>query len=390
MFGNDIIGNQRSLAVLQRALRTGRMAHASLFTGPEGCVMEPVALELAAILNCQLGSAALTRGSCGSCPDCLAVKAFMHQNVEYLFPIESTLLDTADGARRDNRKAQEARERYDALIEEKKQNRYLMPAMERSMGILTEQILALQHKALFMPSAGNYKLFIISQADRMLPAAANKLLKLLEEPPAHVRFILLSARPDTLLPTIRSRCQQFKFSRPEPHELDQWLQANHPAMDEAERRFTIAFSRGNLRLFHDMVSSRNGSGGGAQDITQLRDQAISYLRDLLTPAGFVKALLTAEQNARSMNRQELTLFLSALLLFMQDGCRRRIMPGFEPLNNPDIADSIDRFAGNFGTSDFLHISMLTEETIRTIARNGNPLLAMASYTAWLRGLLKKG
>ena len=81
------------------------------------------------------------------------------------------------------------------------------------MGILTEQIVSLQHKATFMPGEGTKKIFIISQAERLHPSAANKLLKLLEEPPAHVIFILVSSRPEALLPTIRSRCQAIKFSR---------------------------------------------------------------------------------------------------------------------------------------------------------------------------------
>ena len=116
----------------------------------------------------------------------------MHPNVEYIFPVESALLDAGDSTKKENKRFTDAKERYDKLLEQKKQNPYLSPAMERSMGILTEQVISLQHKAMFMPDEGTKKIFIISQAERLHPSAANKLLKLLEEPPPHVLFILVS------------------------------------------------------------------------------------------------------------------------------------------------------------------------------------------------------
>jgi len=75
----------------------------------------------------------------------------LHPNVEYLFPVESALLEGGDSPKKDNRKFTEAKERYQALLEQKKANPYFTPCMDRSMGILTEQIIQLQQKASFMP-----------------------------------------------------------------------------------------------------------------------------------------------------------------------------------------------------------------------------------------------
>jgi DNA polymerase III subunit delta' len=386
MSWKNIIGQQQQIHVLQKALETGRFAHAYLFTGPEGSGKESVAFEIASLLNCRNSGQNNQAGSCGTCPDCMQIGSFMHPNIEYLFPVESALLDPGDSAKKENKRFTEAKERYDALLEKKQQNPYFAPAMERSMGILTEQIITLQHKALFMPNEGSKKLFIISQAERLHPSAANKLLKLLEEPPAHVVFILVSSRPETLLPTIRSRCQVLRFSRVTSKELRLWLQTNRPEIVDPELSFIVSFSRGNLRLAWELISNRSTDPSETATIL-LRNQALDYLRQVLTPSRFHEAITSCEQNAKNLSRSNLTLFLAALLLFFQDANHRRINPDFQELNNPDISDAVNRFAKNFPNTDFFQISTIAEDAIRSLERNANPLLVMASFTAEIKALL---
>jgi DNA polymerase-3 subunit delta' len=388
MSWNNIIGQKQQIRVLQKALETGRFAHAYLFTGPDGSGKESVAFEIASLLNCRHAATGNQDGSCGTCPDCVLIQSFMHPNVEYIFPVESALLDAGDTAKKENKRFTDAKERYDALLEQKKQNPYLSPAMERSMGILTEQIISLQHKAMFMPDEGTKKIFIISQPERLHPSAANKLLKLLEEPPPHVLFILVSSRPEALLPTIRSRCQAVRFSRITALELRLWLQENRPEIKEPELSFIVSFSRGNLRLAWELINNRDSNPSESATIL-LRNQALDYLRQVLTPSRFHEAIISCEQHAKNLARGDLTLFLAALLLFFQDANHRRINPDFEELNNPDISDAINRFAKNFPNPDFFRISTITEEAIRAIERNASPLLVMASFTAEIKVLLQR-
>ena len=386
MSWNNIIGQKQQIRVLQKALETQRFAHAYLFTGPDGSGKESVAFEIASLLNCRHAATGKQEGSCGTCPDCVLIQSFMHPNVEYIFPVESALLDAGDSAKKENKRFTDAKERYDALLEQKKLNPYLSPAMERSMGILTEQIISLQHKAMFMPDEGTKKIFIISQAERLHPSAANKLLKLLEEPPPHVLFILVTSRPEALLPTIRSRCQAVRFSRVTAQELRLWLQENRPEIKDPELSFIVSFSRGNLRLAWELINNRDSDSSESATIL-LRNQALDYLRQVLTPSRFHEAITACEQNAKNLSRGDLTLFLAALLLFFQDANHRRINPDFQELNNPDISDAINRFAKNFPNPDFFQISTITEEAIRAIERNASPLLVMAYFTAEIKGLL---
>ena len=105
MSWKNIIGQQQQIHVLQKALETGRFAHAYLFTGPEGSGKESVAFEIASLFNCRNSGQNNQAGSCGTCPDCMQIRSFMHPNIEYLFPVESALLDPGDSAKKENKRA---------------------------------------------------------------------------------------------------------------------------------------------------------------------------------------------------------------------------------------------------------------------------------------------
>jgi DNA polymerase-3 subunit delta' len=388
MSWNSIVGHKHQLRVLKTALVTDHLAHAYLFAGPEGAGKESVAFEIAKILNCRNTATLSTEGSCGACESCRQADLFMHPNIEYLFPVEAILLESSDPSKKENKKVAEAKERYEALIEEKKKNLFFTPAMERSMGILTEQVVMLQQKASLAPRDGGKKVFIISQAERLHPSAANKILKLLEEPPAHVLFILVSSRPESVLPTIRSRCQTITFARPKPAELDRWVGKRAPELNETERRFIVSFSRGNLHTALELIEAQTGLGA-ASAMVGIRNQAIDYLRNILTPARFHEAIASSEEVSKNLQRSEQVMFLESLLLFFQDVTRRGIDPAFPDLNNPDIAVSVDRFVKAFPGRDLHRASTVIEESIRSIERNASPLLIMAGATVELKRILQK-
>lgn len=389
MSWQNIIGQHLQVSILQKAVASGRLAHAYLFTGPEGTGKESVAFELAKVLNCENSAAARENGSCGTCRSCREIDSFLHPDIEYIFPVESALLEKNDPAKAENKRTSDARERYDALIEQKKQNPYFTPSMDRSMGILTEQVTALQQKASFMPTANGKKVFIISQPEKLHPSAANKLLKLLEEPPAHVLFMLVSSRPESVLPTIRSRCQALKFSRIKPSELELWLKNTQPELRDEMKRFIVSFSRGNLRVALDMVNSfKEGETEAFEGIVH-RDRAVDFLRTVLSPNKLAEAVSETEDLSKNLGKQEIVALLSSLLLFFQDIHHRTIDPGWTSFNNPDLRETINRFVRNFPDPDFFALSTATEEAIRSIQRNVNPLLTLSAYSIRLKQLLAR-
>jgi DNA polymerase-3 subunit delta' len=387
MSWSSIVGHEPQLRVLKTALGSNRLAHAYLFAGPEGSGKETVAFELAKILNCRGSRDLPGEGSCGECESCLQTDRLMHPNIEYLFPVEAALLEPYDPSKKENKKLAEARERYEALLDQKRQNPFFTPSMERSMGILTEQVVMLQQKASLAPRDGGKKVFIISQAERLHPTAANKLLKLLEEPPAHVVFILVSSRPESVLPTIRSRCQLLNFARPRPAEIEAWIARRSPQLDETTRHFIVNLSRGNLCSTIELIDAETGNGTAPATVG-IRNQAVDYLRNVLTPSRFHDAIGTCEEVSKNLSRTEQLIFLDSLLLFFQDVTRRAIDTDFPELNNPDIADSTNRFVKAFPGQDLHRASTVIEEAMQAINRNASVLLVMAGLTAELRRILQ--
>ncbi|HHY59310.1 MAG TPA: DNA polymerase III subunit delta' [Clostridia bacterium] len=172
----EILGQDVVTRHLRRAVAAGQVHHAYLFYGPDGVGKRTTAYALAAALNClapQEGNA------CGRCPACLAVAGGTHPDLYEINP--------------------------------------------QGKNIKIEQIRELQTGLSFKRWQGNYKVAVIDEADLMTEEAANSLLKMLEEPSGKTCFVLLTSRPQSILPTIWSRCQRFSFRAVPPELIEQIL-----------------------------------------------------------------------------------------------------------------------------------------------------------------------
>lgn len=167
---------------LLQARSQQRLPHALLFAGPMGVGKTSFALALAQSLLCE---SPLEQGeACGQCRHCHLFQAGTHPDFRRVEPEEES----------------------------------------KSGEIKIDIIRRLTERATMTASGGGYKVVVIRPADRMNSAAANSLLKTLEEPTAGTLLMLLTDHPSRLLPTIRSRCQRFVFSPPARDEALQWLQ----------------------------------------------------------------------------------------------------------------------------------------------------------------------
>jgi DNA polymerase-3 subunit delta' len=173
-----LVGQDAAVKLLRDAVASGGVGHAYLFVGPEGVGRELAAIALAAALNCP-------DGGCGECPVCAKVLRRAHPDV---WMIE------AQGAQ-----------------------------------ILVDQVREVRMSAYRSPLEGRSKVFVIEDAHRLNPAAANALLKVLEEPPGDVVFVLVTASPEDLLPTVVSRCRRVDFHPLGPAEIRRVLVDHHGA-----------------------------------------------------------------------------------------------------------------------------------------------------------------
>jgi DNA polymerase-3 subunit gamma/tau len=161
----DVIGQEHVTTPLSNALESGKIHHAYLFSGPRGCGKTSSARIMARSLNCEKGPTPTPCGICQSCKDLVANGPGSLDVIE---------LDAATHG-------------------------------------LVDDARDLRDKAFFAPVQSRYKIYIIDEAHQLGPGAANALLKVVEEPPAHVVFIFATTEPDKLISTIRSRTHHYPF-----------------------------------------------------------------------------------------------------------------------------------------------------------------------------------
>ena len=202
----EIIGQEEVKRQLCQSVLDGRIAHAQLFTGLSGVGKLGLALAYAQYIACPNRT---NEDSCGICPSCLQYQKLQHPDLHFAFPI----VKSDDGDVCDD-----FVEKFRNLILENKyfdlEDWYRMMGVETKQGMIYEKESSEILRKLSLKSFGNgYKVMVIWQPEKMNATCANKLLKLLEEPPTKTLFLLVSEHPELLLSTILSRVQEVRVPR---------------------------------------------------------------------------------------------------------------------------------------------------------------------------------
>jgi len=195
----DLYGHEQLRERLAESVGAGTLPASLLFQGPRGVGKQRLALWLGQRLLCENPSAL---AGCGTCKACRYVAELTHPDLHWIFP-RPRLKDSDPDL-------EQVRDDYAEATAERAAANGLYPAASGSEGIYVATVRSLVQRAAMSPAMGNRKIFIIGDAERMVPQegadmAANAFLKLLEEPPADTTIILTSSEPGALLPTIRSR-----------------------------------------------------------------------------------------------------------------------------------------------------------------------------------------
>jgi DNA polymerase III subunit delta' len=330
---STIIGHRSTIASLQIAAARQRLAHAYLFHGEEAIGKRTTALAFAQALLCERTASDVELDSCGQCRSCHQTGVRTHPD-------------------------------------------YFVVEPDRELAtpqIKIEQIRDIEHQIMYRPLAGDRKVCMIDDADRLTIGAANALLKTLEEPPDHSLFLLITSRPASLPATIRSRCQALRFATPARTDVEAALILKRE-MPPADARFLAMISDGRLG---EALST---------DLTTVRSQQ-QELVELVSP-NFLRSVtnvLTAAESLAKADRAPETL--SWIARWIRDLVIVQVGGDREQLLCVDHLPALERDARQPSTDALLDLLRDIEGTQQQATRHLNLQMALENILLRLRDAL---
>lgn len=371
----DIVGHEQTKQQLRQAVLEGRIPHAQLFFGASGVGKLPLALAYAQYVQCEHRTA---EDSCGVCPTCLQYRNLQHPDLHFAYPIVKTDAGDVCDDFADKWREQLLDSPYFDL-----DDWYRRLGVENKQGMIYEKESGEILRKLNLKAFGDgYKVMLIWLPEKMNVTCANKLLKLLEEPPEKTLFLLISEQPDQLLSTIISRVQQIRV----------------PRLSEEEIMLGAGVSA-------DMAHIANGSLLAAlrlqQEDTQNKrflDQFINLMRDAFTigqisdPKKKFDSLLRLREWSQTMSglgREEQKAFLQYTQRQVRENYIYNFAQSAMSYQTADERAFSTRFAPYIHGGNVEKIMLELDRAEQQIGQNGNAKMIFFDLALQMIVLIKK-
>ena len=298
----DVIGHRRLVGLLARAVQRESLPPSLILAGPDGVGKRLVAISTAQALNCLTPASFQDSGkdACGVCSTCTRIARGVHADV--------LIVEPGDNG-----------------------------------SIKIEQVRDIIDRSTFRPFEGRRRVVIIDRADALVPAAQNALLKTLEEPPSSSVFMLVTAKPDVLLPTVRSRCPRLTFRPLAADEVAAALMKQ--GQIEAEAVAVAATADGSVG--HALAAS-------GRDLLEAREVAARVLahaaasEDPRRRLESSKDLLEKTGAGGAADREQLAMHLRVMASLVRDVELLSTRADSAALANPDVEPAFERLAAYRG------------------------------------------
>jgi DNA polymerase-3 subunit delta' len=319
----ELLGQERAVARLRQSWRTGRLPQAYCFAGPSGVGKRATALALAQAVNCEAPGASGTEAddACGACVSCRKIRGALHPDVVEVRPEGKTV-------------------------------------------ITIDQVREVTGRATLRPYEGRRPVWILDPADRMQEPAANALLKTLEEPAGASLFVLVTAAPSALLPTILSRCQVVRFDPLGEAHLREILVRHGRTPEDAAAAAAQACGSAEHALSLDVAEAGTARDRLVAEVWAALDSPVAILE-------------RAERLAK--DRAGLEGALAILAGFTRDLAVAKVG-----------GDSAAHLAAGTSLAAILDVFAAQVEAQRALARHANPRLTAERMLLHMRQALQRG
>jgi DNA polymerase-3 subunit gamma/tau len=321
----ELIGQEAMVRTLSNAIRTGRLAHAFMLTGVRGVGKTTTARIIARALNC-VGpdrTSGPTVSPCGQCQHCTGI----------------------------------AEDRHVDVIE--------MDAASRTS---VEDIRELIEGVRYRPVMARYKVYIVDEVHMLSRSAFNALLKTLEEPPAASMFVLVTSRPDVLLPTVLSRCQRLRFGPLSPADVAAVLVRDH-GYSQADAHAAAAAADGSIGA---ALEGASDDYSAAREAASALLQGVAAAGDLRRRLNSARALAATGAARGASEREALGRRLLAVRSLLRDLGILLSRADERGLANADLEPFLSGLLRSFDRDRTLRAFSAVDRALAALDRNASP------------------